>query len=234
MRCFGITRKIRLCQNRCKFILCHQHRNWKQLLFWLVLFGLPAIGIYAGLFQDLIVPTVNFIGKIHQPQNKKPDTKLLLPTLDESQKVKNALRKTLLYELELYKYPDEFDETELSKYWVSIENGGKAIKRVLEAINRLKRYKLYYGAESRYEKLTFDSVEIHSNKYADVQATEIWYFPVYDSQGERTAMKSRYENLNYTYTLRRKLNGKWLLYSTTVDYYGDKFTEYPLKEKATD
>lgn len=153
--------------------------------------------------------------------------------LDEEQEIINALQKILLYELELYKNPDEFDETELSRYWIPIENSGKAIKKVVKAVNRLKRYGLHYGSESCYEKLTFNSVKIPSNKYADIQTTETWYFPVYDSQGERTAMPPRYENLNYTYTLR-KLNGKWLLYSTTAEYYDDKFTEYPLKEKATD
>lgn len=140
----------------------------------------------------------------------------------EAQEVVNALRRNLDYELEVYKNPEDFDEAQLGKYWIPEEEDGRAIKKVRTAVARLKKYGLRYGSESIYEKLVFDSVKVSpSGRYADVQTAEIWYFPVYNSQGERTAMTSRFEDLRYVYTLK-KLNGKWLLFSTTTEYYDDK------------
>jgi hypothetical protein len=55
MQCWGRTKAGRRCQKPAKFIFCHLHRRQSQL-FYLLLSILTIIGLFAGLYQDLVKP----------------------------------------------------------------------------------------------------------------------------------------------------------------------------------
>jgi hypothetical protein len=53
MRCLGLTKKRRRCRNEASYLFCRQHRL--QPVAWFFLIS-TVLGLYAGLFQDLIRP----------------------------------------------------------------------------------------------------------------------------------------------------------------------------------
>jgi hypothetical protein len=53
MRCLGITRSRRRCQRDATKLFCREHRF--QPVAWLIS-GLTMLGLFAGLYQDVIVP----------------------------------------------------------------------------------------------------------------------------------------------------------------------------------
>lgn len=75
MRCFGITKKIRLCKNKTKFIYC-RHHVWQPISIILVIAG------FAGLYQDLLRPIYNSIKKDNIYTIVFPDLNLELKEKD--------------------------------------------------------------------------------------------------------------------------------------------------------
>ncbi len=53
MRCIGRTKSFTRCKNSARLLFCHHHRFQPVVLF---LFLSTIIGLYAGIFQDLIFP----------------------------------------------------------------------------------------------------------------------------------------------------------------------------------
>jgi len=135
---------------------------------------------------------------------------------DEAE-VKRVVKDSQLFEtLTLYKHPEDFDESQLKKYWLSSELGGKEIADVRASIERLRHRGAYYGQESRLERFDFTYVRIFApGDHAEVGTLERWYLPMYE-RNQRVLDRNEYFGpYAVDYTLQ-KVAGMWLIEKTNT------------------
>ncbi|WP_289020585.1 hypothetical protein, partial [uncultured Desulfobacter sp.] len=129
MQCIWPTKKYKRCKNQTKFLLCHQH---KLKPLWLFLFGIPVVvGLYAGIYQDLInaiilkkiqTPPVQIIS--YDQYNSVPEFELSTLQVDKMSKIRWESR---------YKIINESDVDIKIKNLSFIKNNGE-IKLISEPV----------------------------------------------------------------------------------------------------
>lgn len=132
--------------------------------------------------------------------------------------LRRVVKESQFFEtLTIYGDPKSFDRSQLLKYWLPAEQGGKEITQVEAAIERLLSKGLHYGSESRAEMFEFRYVRIlEPGDHAVVGTTERWYIPTYDSNDNRVLDRNVYLGPNLMDYKLRKVNGSWLIEETTV------------------
>jgi DNA-binding winged helix-turn-helix (wHTH) protein len=136
----------------------------------------------------------------------------------EEVEVKRVVRESQMYEtLAIYTNPKVFDRSDLSKYWVPVEQGGKEIKAVEAAIDRLLSQGWHYGPDSRSDLFEFRYVRILApGDIAEVGTIERWHVPTLKDDG--SPVLERNVNLGpqqIDYRLK-KISGVWLIQDNTT------------------
>lgn len=148
------------------------------------------------------------------------DSRIALTSQEDPDRVEieRVVRESQLLEtLTFYTNPKSFDKDQLSKYWVPIDQGGKAITKVEANVRNLLTNKLHYGKESRNVVFDFLSVDINpARNYADVETRERWYIPLYDENEVRVADREPYYEGNPIDYSLRKIEGRWLIQSNST------------------
>ncbi len=131
---------------------------------------------------------------------------------DEAE-VRRVVKESQFYEtLTLYVNPKDFNKDQLNKYWLPSEQGGKEIKEVESAVQRLLSKGMHYGKESKAERYEFRYVRIFSPRdYAEVGTIERWYVPAYREDGSRVLGRNEYLGPYPVDFTLRKINGAWLI-----------------------
>jgi len=135
----------------------------------------------------------------------------------EEETVKRTLLDSQLYEtLEIYTNPNEFSKDWLKKYWVTEEQGGMEIKRVITAVEGLRNKGRRYGKDSKSENFEFRYVKLSwLGNQAEISTNESWYLPMYDKDGNRVTGRREYQTFLAIYFLEKR-QGRWLIQRTTV------------------
>jgi hypothetical protein len=109
----------------------------------------------------------------------------------EELEVKRVVKESQLYEtLTIYTNPDSFDKSKLSQYWVPVELGGKEIKNVEAAVDRLLKKGWRYETASRVELFEYRYVKVFApGDYAEVGTIERWYLPTCKEDGSRCLIR---------------------------------------------
>lgn len=139
----------------------------------------------------------------------------------DEESIKKLVQESQLYEVRnLYADPTSVSSSELSKYWVPSEQGGKEVDRINASITRLQNQNWHYGVESRPEDFEILSVKLDqpTEGSALVLTSERWFIPLYREDGTRVLERNPYVGpFSVTYTLR-KVNGTWLIQDSTVPF----------------
>jgi len=136
------------------------------------------------------------------------------------QQVRQAVYDSQVFETTtIYGKPKAFNRSQLSKYWVPIEQGGRAVPKIEAAVQRQLKRGVHYGSESKVETFDFIFVKIlPPGDYAEVRTRERWYVPVFREDGTRVTDRAPYLGpYEVDYTLR-KINGRWLIQSNGTPY----------------
>jgi DNA-binding winged helix-turn-helix (wHTH) protein len=145
-------------------------------------------------------------------------TKVEIHSSFDEGEVRRVVKDSQFFEtLSLYTNPKAVKREDLATYWLPAEMGGKEIKEVLAAIERLLNSGWHYGSESKCEMFEFFSTRILApGDSAEVETIERWYIPTYKDDGSRVLERNVFLGpLKMAYKLR-KLNGMWLIEETTV------------------
>jgi DNA-binding winged helix-turn-helix (wHTH) protein len=136
----------------------------------------------------------------------------------EELEVKRVVRESQIYEtLTIYTDPKSFDRSQLAQYWVPADLGGKEVKAVDAAIDRLLQKGWRYEKGSRLELFEFRYVKILApGDHAELGTIERWYLPTCREDGSRVLDKNVYLGPQAIDYKLRKINGKWLIDETTV------------------
>jgi DNA-binding winged helix-turn-helix (wHTH) protein len=141
-------------------------------------------------------------------------TRVQVRSPSDEAEVMRVVKESQIYEtLGIYTHPEAFDRSQLSKFWMLIEEGGKAVPAIEAAVERLRTKGWRYADESRVEIFDFRYVRIFSPKdYSEVGTSERWYVPtVWANSGVRVENRNVYLGVyDIDYTLR-KINGRWLI-----------------------
>jgi DNA-binding winged helix-turn-helix (wHTH) protein len=131
---------------------------------------------------------------------------------DEAE-VMQVVKESQIYEtLGIYTHPEAFDRSQLDKFWMSVEQGGKAVPAIEAAVERLRKKGWRYADESKVEIFDFRYVRIFSPRdYAEVGTSERWYVPTVWLDGRRVENRNVYlGTYDVDYTLQ-KIDGRWLI-----------------------
>jgi DNA-binding winged helix-turn-helix (wHTH) protein len=131
---------------------------------------------------------------------------------DEAEVMRVVKESQMLETLKIYTHPESFDHSQLDKYWLSAEQGGKAIAQIEAAVKHLRDKGWRYSDDSRLDIFDFRYVRIFSPRdYAEVGTSERWYVPTVRADGSRVENRNVYLGVyDVDYTLR-KVGGHWLL-----------------------
>ncbi|HLL15812.1 MAG TPA: winged helix-turn-helix domain-containing protein [Pyrinomonadaceae bacterium] len=132
---------------------------------------------------------------------------------DEAE-VMRVVKESQIYEtLGIYVRPETFDQSQLDKYWLPAEKGGKAVTAVQAAVERLRKRGWRYADDSRMEIFDFRYVRIFSPRdYAEVGTSERWYVPtVWANDGKRVENRNVYLGTYDVDYILQRVEGRWLL-----------------------
>jgi hypothetical protein len=134
--------------------------------------------------------------------------------------IKRTLKDAVIFEcLTIYRLPEDFQtkyRNELSRYWLPIEQGGKAVEAIEASVLRLIRKGWRYGAASANEAFERRSIRIIGES-AKVSTRERWYLPITDKDGKAVEKRNAIQTWHVDYVLK-KVNGQWLIADSTAPY----------------
>ncbi len=132
---------------------------------------------------------------------------------NDEQKIRRVVEDSQKFEsLVLYENPTEFDEAQLTKYWLPDTdfNADFDIREVRNGVKRLVDEGRYYGKETKPEQFDFQSVEINTSKdFAVVKTLEKWFIVEYRKDG--TLLKTKNVGPYFVSYILRKADGHWLI-----------------------
>lgn len=131
------------------------------------------------------------------------DEKEIMRMVEDSQKFESLV---------LYKNPENFEESQLRKYWMPETefNSEFDIKKIREAVQRLNKEGRYYGKETKPEQFEFQYVEINTSRdFAVVKTLEKWFIVEYLKDG--TLLKTKTVGPYFVSYILRKVDGRWLI-----------------------
>lgn len=144
----------------------------------------------------------------------RPAERVQVRSPSDEAEVMRVVKESQIYEtLGIYTHPEAFDRGQLSRFWVSVEQGGKATAAIEAAVERLRKRGWRYADDSRVEVFDFRYVRIFSPRdYAEVGTSERWYVPtVWAETNVRVENRNVYLGIyDVDYTLR-KIDGRWLI-----------------------
>ncbi len=133
-------------------------------------------------------------------------------SVDEEQ-IRQVIRESQNFEsLVLYRKPNEFNETDLDRYWVP--DGDARLNhdrgRIRDSVKKLAAEGQRYGDETRHEQFEFQSVEIDTDRSsAIVKTLEKWFIAVYLSDG--SLQKNKTVGPYFVSYILKKIDGRWLV-----------------------
>ena len=127
----------------------------------------------------------------------------------QTKEIRAVVRESQLFEtLTMYQRPGAYQDPDLSKYWLSEPDGGKAGAEVRQRMANLLKSGRSYGPNSRNERFDFISAVIDaSGTRATVETDEAWVLEIV-----RDGKVAETKRLHYPvrYTLR-KVGERWLI-----------------------
>jgi hypothetical protein len=135
--------------------------------------------------------------------------------------VRTAVEDSQKYQfLHLYTAPSQVRDADLSRaYWVPATQGGKEIENVRTSLNRLRQRGFHYGPESKLLALDVRYVRVALfSRDATVGTTEKWFLPLYEETGVVVPGKNPTLGPYQIDYLLRRIDGRWLIQSTTTPY----------------
>jgi hypothetical protein len=142
------------------------------------------------------------LGQVAPTALRSADETQIEQTITESQKLKYT---------GVFRDPKGFDRSRLSAYWVSAAQGGEAMDRIIGAAERLAKYDLNYGPESKSDRFQVYQVNLLSPEFARASTAETWYLTTYWNGTRVQGCTPNFDG-GATYTLR-KIEGRWLIQS---------------------
>jgi hypothetical protein len=118
----------------------------------------------------------------------------------------------------LYRDPKGFERSRLSAYWVSSAQGGEATADIIGSAERLAKYDLKYGPESKPDRFEVYSVELLSPEFAEASTLETWYLAAYWNDVRIQGCTPNFDGVA-SYKLRR-IDGRWLIQSESSTIHG--------------
>ena len=144
---------------------------------------------------------------------------------DKSAADEKALRELVqasqLYEVRtIYADPGSFNPSQLSKYWVPSNQGGRAAEQINASVARLHSADWHYGTESSPENFEILSVTLNEpvEGNAIVLTSERWFLPLYRRDGTRVLERNAYLGPFLVRYMLRKVNGTWLIQDNNTPY----------------
>ncbi len=132
---------------------------------------------------------------------------------DDEQEIKRVVEGSQKYEsLVLYENPADFDEAQLTQYWLPDDNfnADYDIREVRKGVQRLVDEGRHYGKETKPERFEFQSVEVNTaNDFALVKTLEKWFVVEYHTDG--TLLKTKNVGPYFVSYALRKIGGRWLI-----------------------
>ena len=132
---------------------------------------------------------------------------------NDEQEIRRVVEDSQKFEsLVLYENPTEFDEVQLTKYWLPDTdfNADFDIREVRKGVQRLIDEGRYYGKETKPEQFEFQNVDINnSNDFAVVKTLEKWFIVEYRKDG--TLLKTKKVGPYFVSYILRKVDGRWLI-----------------------
>lgn len=170
--------------------------------------------LLASVIALIIMVGVAFVWqRIKSSASSTPAKRVHVRSPSDEAEVMRVVKESQIYEtLKIYTHPESFDRRQLDKYWMSVEQGGKAVPAIEAAVKRLLERGWRYSDESRLDIFDFRYVRIFSPRdYAEVGTSERWYVPTVRADGSRVENRNVYLGVyDVDYTLR-KIDGRWLI-----------------------
>lgn len=141
------------------------------------------------------------------------DGRTLVRSPSDEAEVMRVVKESQVYEtLGIYTNPEAFDRSQMNRYWLPVEQGGKAIPPIEASVARLRKNGWRYSSESRLEIFDFRYVRVFSPRdYAEAGTSERWFVPTVRADGSRVENRNVYLGVyDVDYTLR-KVDGRWLI-----------------------
>lgn len=134
-------------------------------------------------------------------------------TTDDEKEIMRVVEDSQKFEsLVLYENPADFDEAQLTKYWMPDTdfNADFDIREVRKGVQRLLDEGRYYGKETKLEWFEFQNVEINKSKeYAVVKTLEKWFIVEYRKDG--TLLKTKNVGPYFVSYILQRVDGRWLI-----------------------
>jgi hypothetical protein len=135
--------------------------------------------------------------------------------------IRELVQASHLYEVRtIYADPTSFHPSQLGKYWIPSDQGGKEAERINAIVARLQSVDWHYGTESSPENFEILSVSLNepTEGNAVVSTSERWFLPLYRRDGTRVLERNAYLGpFLVKYTLK-KVNGTWLIQDSTAPF----------------
>lgn len=165
-------------------------------------FGKPAYA-FAALFAVIVVSLASWNWGTNDNDEKEIER-----VVEDSQKFES---------LELYENPADFNEAQLTKYWLPDTdfNADFDIREVRKGVQRLVNEGRHYGKETKPEQFEFQFVDINKSRdFAVVKTLEKWFIVEY--RQDETLLKTKTVGPYFVSYTVRKVDGRWLIKKSTT------------------
>lgn len=136
----------------------------------------------------------------------------------DEEDVAKVIKDSQIFEsLVLYKNPEQFQESDLDRYWAPDPDLGLNFDRtrIRELVKKLITEGRRYGDESKCEQFDFQSIQVDKNgRQATARTLEKWSITEYKSNGELLKLKT--VGPYFVDYIVRKVKGKWLIERSTT------------------
>lgn len=165
----------------------------------------------------LIHPLLQSVNAVHV--RVRPTRAVVQTSSADEEEIRRVMRDSQSTEtLVIYGNPKNFDRSLLTQYWVPVEQGGKALQKVLDSVRRLVRNNWHYSKDSENEVFDIRSIRIlPEGDKAEVRTHERWYLVLVDENEKRVKGRTPILEFAVRYTLV-KMGGKWLIETSSAPY----------------